>query len=204
MPKPTFCVFIAEPFSYNVGSRRVLEIAGFQFEGILRCNAVKNGRTEDMALYALTRSTAQCTVKRLAPAELPEVLSLIWEVFSQFKAPEYSEQGVQEFRASLDDDTRNRAMFFYGAYVEKEMVGVLATRKPQHIGYFFVKAAYHRRGIGKTLFEVMRQDYANQMFTVNSSPYAVKIYQHLGFSKADTEQTVKCLRFILMKLEERT
>ena len=45
----------AEPFSDNVGSRRVLEKAGFQLEGILRRNACKNGRVLDMALYALTR-----------------------------------------------------------------------------------------------------------------------------------------------------
>lgn len=44
----------AEPFSDNVGSRRVLEKAGFQLEGILRRNACKNGRVLDMALYALT------------------------------------------------------------------------------------------------------------------------------------------------------
>ena len=45
----------AEPFSDNVGSRRVLEKAGFQLEGILRRNACKNGRVLDMALYSLTR-----------------------------------------------------------------------------------------------------------------------------------------------------
>lgn len=45
----------AVPFSDNVGSRRVLEKAGFQLEGILCRNACKNGRVLDMALYALTR-----------------------------------------------------------------------------------------------------------------------------------------------------
>ena len=45
----------AESFSDNVGSRRVLEKAGFQLEGILRRNACKNCRVLDMALYALTR-----------------------------------------------------------------------------------------------------------------------------------------------------
>lgn len=45
----------AEPFAYNIGSRRVLEKAGFQLEGILKRNAVKNGRVLDMAMYALTK-----------------------------------------------------------------------------------------------------------------------------------------------------
>ena len=42
----------AEPFVYNTGSRRVLEKAGFQLEGILKNNAFKNGK--DMAMYAIT------------------------------------------------------------------------------------------------------------------------------------------------------
>ena len=47
----------AEPFAYNIGSRRALEKAGFLFEGIMKNNAVKNGKVIDMALYSLTRNT---------------------------------------------------------------------------------------------------------------------------------------------------
>ena len=47
----------AEPFAYNKASCRVLEKAGFQLEGIMKCNAVKNGQILDMALYGLTRQT---------------------------------------------------------------------------------------------------------------------------------------------------
>lgn len=46
----------AEPFARNRASCRVLEKAGFVREGILRENAVKNGRTEDMVMYSLLRS----------------------------------------------------------------------------------------------------------------------------------------------------
>ena len=45
----------AEPFAHNIGSCRVLEKAGFQYEGTLRGNAVKNGRVIDMKMYALLR-----------------------------------------------------------------------------------------------------------------------------------------------------
>ncbi|MDE6005703.1 MAG: GNAT family N-acetyltransferase [Oscillospiraceae bacterium] len=46
----------AEPFAYNSASCRVLEKAGFQLEGILKNNAVKNGKIIDMKLYALTKA----------------------------------------------------------------------------------------------------------------------------------------------------
>ena len=45
----------AELFAENKASCRVLEKAGFQMEGILRCNAVKNGKVIDMKLYALIK-----------------------------------------------------------------------------------------------------------------------------------------------------
>ena len=45
----------AEPFAHNAASCRVLEKAGFQLEGTLRANAVKNGSVLDMKLYALIK-----------------------------------------------------------------------------------------------------------------------------------------------------
>ena len=47
----------AEPFAYNIASCRVLEKAGFQLEGILHSNAVKNGNVLDMKMYALIKKS---------------------------------------------------------------------------------------------------------------------------------------------------
>lgn len=45
----------AEPFAHNTASCRVLEKAGFELEGQMRSNALKNGNILDMKLYALIR-----------------------------------------------------------------------------------------------------------------------------------------------------
>ena len=45
----------AEPYTFNKASCRVLEKAGFQFEGTLRKNAIKNGQFIDMRMYAMTK-----------------------------------------------------------------------------------------------------------------------------------------------------
>ncbi|MEG1431915.1 GNAT family N-acetyltransferase [Eubacterium sp.] len=45
----------AEPFAYNAASCRVLEKAGFQYEGTLINNAIKNGKVIDMKMYALLK-----------------------------------------------------------------------------------------------------------------------------------------------------
>lgn len=49
----------AEPFAYNAASCRVLEKAGFQYEGTLRSNAVKNGKVIDMKMYSLLKTDWQ-------------------------------------------------------------------------------------------------------------------------------------------------
>ena len=71
----------AEPFSYNAGSRRALEKAGFICEGTMKSNAVKNGKVVDMTLYSLTRSMEPNLVRRLAPEEYPAALELCWGCF---------------------------------------------------------------------------------------------------------------------------
>ena len=138
-------------------------------------------------------------VKCLSPDELPEAVALVWEVFSEFEAPEYSKEGVRAFRAALDDGERNKAMAFYGAFSAAELIGVLAVRKPQHIGYFFVKAEYQRKGVGRALFETMCLDFERKEFTVNSSSYAVEIYRKLGFEPTGAEQVESGIRYAPMK-----
>ena len=123
-------------------------------------------------------------VKRLSPDELPEAVALIWEVFSEFEAPEYSKEGVRAFRAALDDGERNRAMAFYGAFSAAELIGVLAVRKPQHIGYFFVKAEYQRKGVGRALVSVVLEKYRGVRqieLATDDVPETVGFYKALGF-----------------------
>jgi len=45
----------AEPYANNVASCRVLEKAGFTFEGTLRKNAIKNDSLVDMNMYAIIK-----------------------------------------------------------------------------------------------------------------------------------------------------
>ena len=46
----------AEPFAYNSASCRILEKAGFHLKGLLRSNAIKNGKILDMKMYSLIKS----------------------------------------------------------------------------------------------------------------------------------------------------
>ena len=141
---------------------------------------------------------SQYQIRRLRADEIQSALDLTWEVFLQFEAPEYPEEGVRTFRAYLDDKEKTSKLKFWGAFDGEALVGTICVRPPQHIGGFFVRGTYHRKGIGRALFDAMRKEYEKQEFTVNSSPYAVEVYRHLGFTAADQEQLADGIRFTPM------
>ena len=144
-------------------------------------------------------------VKNLQAEQLAEALSLVWEVFCRFEAPEYSEEGITEFRNFLNNEEEIGKLDFYGAFDKaSDIVGVLAMRKPSHISLFFVKSEYHRQGIGRQLFEKILCDYQPQgigVFTVNSSHYAVEVYRKLGFKLTGNECITNGIRYTPMKME---
>lgn len=47
----------AEPFAINIASCRILEKAGFHYEGTLRKNAVKNDIVLDMKMYSILKES---------------------------------------------------------------------------------------------------------------------------------------------------
>jgi len=48
----------AEPFANNKASCRILEKSGFQYEGTLRRNAIKNGIVLDMNMYSILKENS--------------------------------------------------------------------------------------------------------------------------------------------------
>jgi len=53
----------AETYAYNTASCRVLEKAGFQFEGTLRQSVIKNGQILDAKLYAIIKTVVKDCIK---------------------------------------------------------------------------------------------------------------------------------------------
>lgn len=132
--------------------------------------------------------------------EMKDALELVWHVFLEFEAPDYTEEGIKEFKNSIDDNNWVNERVFYGAFNEdNKLLGVIATKDITHIALFFVKGEYHKQGIGRKLYEKAKSMNNKGVFTVNSSPYAHEIYKHIGFVDTDTEQCINGLKFYPMK-----
>lgn len=139
---------------------------------------------------------------------ITKAMDLVWRVFSQFEAPEYSEQGIREFKDFVAPPTVQGRMaagelFVWGCFAGDDITGVIATRPPCHISLLFVDPTYHRQGIARALYETVLDDYRtgsnHREMTVHSSPYAQQAYRRLGFADTAAEQAVNGLRFIPMK-----
>ena len=136
------------------------------------------------------------------------VSQMVWEVFSEFEAPDYSSEGVNTFREfiepqSLADRIKNGGFKVYCCYEGDILAGVLALRSITHISLLFVKKSYQQRGIARELLRIATEDILNvnfdtQKLTVNSSPYAVRIYQKLGFFADDAIQERYGIKYIPM------
>jgi len=151
---------------------------------------------------------ANYRIRALLPEDLDAAMSLVWEVFSEFEAPDYSDEGVAEFRAYIRSDAVRALMArgelaLWGYFDGSAMVGVIAARPPLHIALLFVQKQYHRRGIARALLHTVLTEFGRPSdcgtVTVNSSPYAVEAYRRLGFADTDREQTVNGLRFVPMR-----
>lgn len=142
-------------------------------------------------------------IKKIDDLQIGQALDLIWETFLQFEAPDYSAEGLQSFRAFIENKEILQTLEFWGAYDDGELKGVIAANENRkHICCFFVKAEYHRQGIGKKLWEFLLDNSQNEIITVNSSPYAVPVYHKLGFADTDTEQLTDGIRYTPMKFEK--
>ena len=140
-------------------------------------------------------------IRKIYKEEMKEAIDLVWRVFLEFEAPDYTEEGIKEFKRSIDDKEWINKREFYGAFdKENKLLGVIATKDTNHIALFFVEGEYHKQGIGRKLYEEVKLLNKEGYFTVNSSPYAHDIYKHFGFVDTDKEQCINGLKFYPMKV----
>ncbi len=145
------------------------------------------------------------TVLPLPESRICEALELCWNVFCIYEAPDYSEEGVEEFRKTLWDPEYLSGLRYYGAINEADkLIGLLAVRESDaHICFFFVDGNCQRRGVGTALFRRMTEDFSGKTVTLNSAPFALPFYRKLGFAETDTEQCVNGIRFTPMEYRSK-
>lgn len=147
--------------------------------------------------------------RSMTSGEEDEVSDLINRVFDDFIAPGYSPDGVQEFRKYVQAEAIKQRSetdhFLLVAIAAEKIVGVIEIRANEHLSLLFVDSEFQGRKISRELLhralDICRyhQPDLTQM-TVNSSPYAVPIYERLGFDPTGPEEVLNGIRFVPMIL----
>jgi GNAT superfamily N-acetyltransferase len=91
---------------------------------------------------------------------------------------------------------------YLAGFADGNLAGVVAIRDNKHLYHLFVSPPYQGRGFARALWNAamtlaMRQGNPGE-FTVNSTPYAVKVYASFGFEPAGQKVETKGIAFVPM------
>lgn len=94
-------------------------------------------------------------IRRMKNGEEGIVCRLAVEVFSEFVAPLYTQDGVSEFLRYIDPDLMSKRAksnhFVLMAESDNRLVGIIEVRDFNHISLLFVLRESQRKGIAKQL-----------------------------------------------------
>lgn len=138
----------------------------------------------------------QLEIKQYEPGDEYRVHALVRQVYDEFVAPDYTDEGNCTFYAWIAPariaERQRIQTCLWMALVADRVVGVLEIRNENHLCLLFVNRQCQGQGIAKKLFAVACDEmlYRNPQLkevTVNASPYAVRVYERLGFTSAGSK-----------------
>lgn len=150
-------------------------------------------------------------IRKIAGNEVEDAMSLAFEVFMQFEAPDYHPSGVESFKRDIVENpeflekARQGVFPIYGAFYGDKLVALMGMRSDKkHINLAFTKREYQRKGIARAIFhyllnDVLKENPSLEALTLNSSPYGIPFYLSLGFIPLSEEQEIDGTRFTPMK-----
>lgn len=142
----------------------------------------------------------QITRLTLTNKNINEVIQLIKQTFLEFVAPDYDESGINSFFKFAEDEDVLKQLICYAALHNDKITGILAVDdKLNHICLFFVDKDFQNTGIGTALFKKFLNESTPKVVTVNSSPFAIKVYEKLGFTATGIRQVSDGIVYIPMR-----
>lgn len=148
------------------------------------------------------------------PEDAEQAYHLIKTVYDGFLYNEANEAGRAFFYDYINAENIlkrywEKISFFLCAKDNKQnLLGIMEIRNYNHISLLFVHKKHHKKGLSRLLYqEAVKKiiDAGNKsernplVITVNSSIYAAKIYEKLGFVALKETQYVEGMRFIPME-----
>ena len=92
-------------------------------------------------------------IRKLEPEALEEALALVWEVFAEFEAPDYSQEGIEEFWRFIDLEymimQQGEGNLTFGEYVSSFLSVLVNFVITAFVLFLIIKTINQLMSIGK-------------------------------------------------------
>lgn len=148
-------------------------------------------------------------IRAATPDDAPRISALLRDLAGKFIAHEFSEEGAGRLLESMSEAAIRSYLEsgyrYHVAEEDGELAGVIAIRDNCHLYHLFVSERFQGRGLARRLWTLAKAvclDAGNPgVFTVNSSCYAVGVYEKFGFVRQSEAIDISGVISIPMKLE---
>ncbi len=146
-------------------------------------------------------------IRKATKDDVPAISALILSLAHHFiLQPDGA--GAEEFLLSLQPSGIERYVdadpFDYRVgMVGAQIAGVVAVRAGTHLFHLFVAEPFQRRGLARALWlqakSLHEQAQVSDAMTVNSTPFALPFYEHVGFRATGPRVETRGIAFIPMR-----
>lgn len=89
---------------------------------------------------------------------------------------------------------------FYAAFDGADLAGFIAIRDGSHLFHLFVAPEFQRRGLATRLWQLATASGTSKAFTVNSTRFAVPVYERFGFVQSGPPAEKHGICFVPMQM----
>ena len=119
--------------------------------------------------------------------DIEEISDLVKRIYLKYNSKIDSEEGINNILTFMSKENMRLRFYIEGALMlvardkNNKIVGAIELKNFEHISLFFVDDKYFKFGIGKKLFEEVKNILKLEKYSVNASDYALEFYKKLGF-----------------------
>ncbi len=147
-------------------------------------------------------------IRRALAQDSGDISQLISRNAKSLLNDDFESDGLDFFLSTVSQqaiaDYMDQGFIYLVAQENREIVGVAAIKDHRHLFHLFVDKSHHKKGIAKKLWlaisESSLQQRSGGVFTLNSTSYALAVYERWGFVKTDEEQLRQGIRYTPMEL----
>ena len=149
------------------------------------------------------------SIRPALPEEAKSISDLIKSVAHYFTLHPDG-KGAEKFLLSIapeaiDGYITNPSFKYLVGLTGRDLAGVVAVRDGKHLFHLFVAPQFQRHGIARQLLQAARSvaiaSGNEEGFTVNSTSFAVAVYERLGFRATGPRVEKNGIAFVPMRLQ---